>query len=85
MREIEQIAGLDSSVNTSESICARVAKIFEVRESEVALLELSGSLLNFLYPVVLKNGGCDSYFEFGGSGSALREPGRQRFSTALRR
>jgi hypothetical protein len=57
MREIEQIAGLDSSVNTSESICARVAKIFEVRESEVALLELSGSLLNFLYPVVLRTAG----------------------------
>ncbi|MGA8541622.1 MAG: GAF domain-containing protein [Terriglobales bacterium] len=57
MQQIEELAGLDSSVSTSESICARVAKIFEVRETEVALLELSGSLLNFLYPVALRTAG----------------------------
>jgi hypothetical protein len=57
MGEIEPLAGFDSSVSTSESICARVAKVFEVRESEVALLELSGSLLNFLYPVALRTAG----------------------------
>ena len=55
--EMEQLAGLDSSKSTPESICACVAKIFEVRATEVALLELSGSLLNFLYPAELKTAG----------------------------
>jgi len=57
MREIEQLAGLDSSLSTPESICACVARIFQVREMEVALLELSGSLLIFLYPAELKTAG----------------------------
>ena len=57
MWEIEQFAGLDSRNRTPESICACVAKIFHVKETEVALLELSGSLLNFLYPVELKTAG----------------------------
>jgi len=57
MWEMEQLAGLDSSKSTPESICACVARIFEVRETEVALLELSGSLLNFLYPAELKTAG----------------------------
>jgi GAF domain-containing protein len=34
-----------------------VAKVFHVSETEVALLELSGSLLNFLYPAELKTAG----------------------------
>jgi hypothetical protein len=34
-----------------------VAKIFHVEETEVALLELGGSLLNFLYPAELKTAG----------------------------
>jgi hypothetical protein len=45
MWEIERLAGLDSVDRTPESICACVAKIFQVRETEVALLELSGRLL----------------------------------------
>jgi hypothetical protein len=57
MLEIEQVAGLDSPDSTPESICACVAKIFHVRETEVALLELSGSLLNFVYPAELKTAG----------------------------
>jgi hypothetical protein len=57
MREIEQFAGVDSAGSTPESICGCVAKIFQVRETEVALLELSGSLLNFLYPPELKTAG----------------------------
>ena len=57
MSEIEQLAGLDSADRTPESICACVAKIFQVRETEVALLELSGRLLNFLYPAELKTAG----------------------------
>ena len=57
MWEMEQLAGLDLPNSTPESICAFVAKIFEVRETEVALLELSGSLLNFVYPAELKTAG----------------------------
>jgi hypothetical protein len=57
MREIEQFAGVDSAGSTPESICGCVAKIFQVRETEVALLELGGSLLNFLYPPELKTAG----------------------------
>jgi len=57
MGEIEQLAILDLSKSTPESICACVAKIFQVRETEVALLELSGSLLNFVYPAELKTAG----------------------------
>jgi hypothetical protein len=55
--EIEQFAGLDSQDSSPESICASVAKIFHVRETEVALLELGGSLLNFVYPTELKTAG----------------------------
>jgi hypothetical protein len=57
MREVEELAALESSASTPESICARVAKIFQVRETEVALLERSGWLLNFLYPVELRTAG----------------------------
>jgi GAF domain len=57
MWEIEQLAGLDSPDGSPESICACVAKIFRVRETEVALLELVGSLLNFLYPTELRAAG----------------------------
>jgi hypothetical protein len=57
MGEIEQLAGLDSAGSTPDSICAGVAKIFRVRETEVALLELSGGLLNFLYPAELRAAG----------------------------
>ena len=57
MFEIEQLEGLDSPENTAASICAAVAKIFRVRETEVALLELTGTLLNFVYPAELKTAG----------------------------
>jgi hypothetical protein len=55
--EIEQFAGLESQDTSPESICGCVAKIFHVRETEVALLELGGSLLNFVYPTELKTAG----------------------------
>jgi GAF domain len=57
MREIGELAGLDSSDSTPDSICGAVAKLFHVRPTEVALLKLSGSLLNFLYPAELKTAG----------------------------
>jgi GAF domain-containing protein len=57
MGEIEQLEGLDSPDPTPDSICVSVAKIFRVTETEVALLELSGSLLSFLYPAALRTAG----------------------------
>lgn len=57
MWEIEQLTGLDSLDGTPESICSFVAKAFRVKQTEVALLELGGSLLNFLYPAELKTAG----------------------------
>src|SRR5882762_6148967 len=57
MWEIEQLAGFDAGDRTPESICVRVAQVFHVMETEVALLELSGSLLNFLHPAELKTAG----------------------------
>lgn len=57
MPETEQLAALESSNGTPRSICACVARIFQVRETEVSLLELRGSLLNFLFPAELKTAG----------------------------
>ena len=56
MLEIEQLAGLDAQ-STPESICSTVAKVFGVKPTEIALLEVSGNLLKFLYPAELKNVG----------------------------
>src|SRR5271165_802635 len=57
MDGIDQFATLETSDGSPDSICACVAKIFRVTETEVALLELSGSLLNFLYPCELRTAG----------------------------
>ncbi|MGA8618618.1 MAG: hypothetical protein WB660_08900 [Candidatus Sulfotelmatobacter sp.] len=57
MWEIEQLEGLGAEECTPASICACVAKIFRVTTTEVALLELSGSMLNFLYPAELRTAG----------------------------
>jgi GAF domain len=57
MDRIDQFAALESSDGSPDSICASVAKIFRVTETEVALLGLSGSLLTFLYPCELRTAG----------------------------
>ena len=57
MGGIDQFAALASSDGSPDSICACVAKIFRVTETEVALLGLSGSLLTFLYPCELRTAG----------------------------
>ena len=57
MLETKQLAELDSPDSNTESMCASIAKIFRVSETEVALLELGGSLLNFIYPAELKTAG----------------------------
>jgi hypothetical protein len=57
MLEFQQFTGLDSPGATVGEICVAVARIFRVRETEVALLELCGTLLNFVYPAELKTAG----------------------------
>ncbi len=57
MGAIEQLEAMKPSDSTPESICWCVAKVFQVRDTEVALLELNGRLLNFIYPAVLKTAG----------------------------
>jgi len=53
MLETEQLASLESQDSSHEAICASVAAVFKVRKTEVALLEVSGSVLKFLYPAEL--------------------------------
>jgi hypothetical protein len=55
--DIEQSGNADLLAGTPTSICACVAEMFEVRQTEVALLELKGTLLNFVYPTELKTAG----------------------------
>lgn len=57
MSDIEQLLNLESADCPPELICTTVAKVFGVRKNEVALLETSGTLLRFLYPVELKTAG----------------------------
>jgi hypothetical protein len=57
MQESPQLVDFDTEDGTPASICASVAKIFRVRETEVALLELTGRMLNFVYPAELKTAG----------------------------
>jgi hypothetical protein len=57
MLETEQVMSFDFQGRSPEAICAEVAKVFQVRTMEVALLEVSGNVLKFLYPAELKNVG----------------------------
>ena len=57
MLEIEQLVGFDPETSTAESLCASVAKIFNVKSTEIALLELDGNLLKFIYPAELRKAG----------------------------
>ena len=41
----------------AHSVCAKIAEIFQVKVTEVALLDLRGNLLYFLYPEELKSAG----------------------------
>ncbi len=56
MADLEQLVVLDSSASP-EAICACVSRIFQVRGTEVALLELHGRMLSFVYPPELKSAG----------------------------
>lgn len=57
MGELEYLAGLEPAACTPEVACISVAKIFGVKKTEVALLEITGTLLKFLYPTELKTTG----------------------------
>src|SRR6202051_1547502 len=72
MWEIEQLADLAAEDRTPSTICAHVAKIFRVSETEVALLELSGSMLNFLYPAELRTAGGIPLFSSAVAGPPAR-------------
>ena len=54
VKEIEQLLRHEQS---PESLCAAIAKVFQVRHSEVALLELRGQLLSFVFPPELRAAG----------------------------
>jgi len=56
MLGIEESARLNAGT-TPSSICAWVAQLFRVTETEVGLLKLNGRLLHFLYPAELKTAG----------------------------
>jgi GAF domain-containing protein len=57
VQQIEQLLSFDPQECSAESICVGISKIFRVKETEVALLELRGKLLNFLYPPELSAAG----------------------------
>jgi len=48
---------MDLQDASPESICAIVAKMFNARQTEVALMEVGGSVLKFLFPAELKKAG----------------------------
>jgi GAF domain-containing protein len=56
MSEADQLACLPHDCDT-QSLCAKIAEVFQVKETEVALLELRGKLLHFWYPEELKTAG----------------------------
>ncbi len=57
MSETEQLPGIAVPGETPETVCASVAKKFGVRQTEIALLEVSGNVLRFLFPAELKKVG----------------------------
>ena len=57
MSETEQLPGLEVPGKTPEAICDGVAEKFGVRRTEIALLEVSGNVLRFLFPAQLKKVG----------------------------
>lgn len=56
MVDLDQLTPLPEDWNV-QSLCASIAEIFQVKDTEVALLELRGKLLYFLYPEELRSAG----------------------------
>jgi GAF domain len=57
VEEFPQLASLDPLKWTAEALCEPVADIFRVQKTEVALLELRGQLLHFVFPPELTAAG----------------------------
>ena len=57
MLQMEELAGLSFPDSDPEEICSGIAKVFQVRKTEVGLLQAAGSLLKFLYPDELRTVG----------------------------
>src|SRR5215467_117161 len=57
MYELANLAALEPAARTAEAVCLSVAKFFGVKKTEVALLEIAGTQLKFLYPAELKGTG----------------------------
>lgn len=55
--EIAPLSDLTSEGYDPAFICVKIASMFRVKETEVALLELRGSLLNFVFPLELQQAG----------------------------
>lgn len=58
--DLNRLGALKSAVTRNLSpahICTEVARLFEVRETEVALLQVKRSFLEFVFPPELKAGG----------------------------
>lgn len=56
MQEVEQLSALGDEWETG-SMCVKIAELFDVKPTEVALLEVRGHLLHFLYPEELRTAG----------------------------
>jgi hypothetical protein len=55
MQDVEQFSC--AFEDTPDSICSKLAGIFQVKPTEVALLELRGKLLHFVFPAELRTAG----------------------------
>ncbi|HXY14073.1 MAG TPA: GAF domain-containing protein [Terriglobales bacterium] len=56
MLDVEQLS-YASEDWSPEAMCDKVSRIFQVKQTEVALLELRGKLLHFVFPTELKTAG----------------------------
>jgi hypothetical protein len=62
LKELERLVTnpdpeIRKAVCTPERICAEIAEVFRIRQTEVALLSVQGGFLNFLFPVELRTPG----------------------------
>lgn len=56
MQDLEQLRQLPEDWSR-EAICGKIAEMFHVKQTEVALLELRGKLLHFVFPTELATAG----------------------------
>jgi|KBSMisStandDraft_5_1062788.scaffolds.fasta_scaffold1596858_1 hypothetical protein len=75
MLETEPLSIPDSEDASPESICAYVARVFGVRTTEIALLQVTGTLLKFIFPPELKRVGA---IPLSGSAVAARTARKKR-------